>query len=46
MRNITVRKSPLHEPHDSKDLKGKSPQQLIGMMWQPALNALGVQGKS
>ncbi len=39
MRNILVRKVPLHKPDRADDLKGKSPQQLLGMMWQLALNA-------
>ena len=39
MRNTIVRKRPLHEPDKSDDLKGKPPQELIGMMWQLALNA-------
>ena len=39
MRNILVRKISLHNSDDDSDLKGKTPQQLIGMMWQLALNA-------
>jgi len=39
MRNIIVRKRPLHEHDGDGDLKGMSPQALIGMMWQLALNA-------
>lgn len=38
MRNIRIRKASLHEP-DGDDLKGKTPAQLIAMMWQLALNA-------
>jgi len=39
MRRITVRKKSLHEPDENDDVKDKSPQELIGMMWQLALNA-------
>ena len=39
MRNIIVRKRFLHEPDKHNDLKGKPPQELIGMMWQRALYA-------
>lgn len=39
MRKMMVRKSPLHETNDNNDLKGKSPHQLIEMMWQLTLNA-------
>lgn len=39
MRSILVRKSSLHSAEVSSDLKNKSPAQLIGMMWQLALNA-------
>ena len=39
MRNILVRKISLHERDGDSELKDKSPQQLIGMMWQLALNA-------
>ncbi len=38
MRNI-IRKIPLHKADHADDLEGKSPQQLLGMMWQLALNA-------
>jgi hypothetical protein len=38
MKKILVRKFSLHDPGDN-DLKGKSPEQLIGMMWQLALDA-------
>lgn len=34
-----VRKKGLHEADDADDLKGKSPAELIGMMWQLALDA-------
>ena len=39
MRTILVRKSSLHNADGDGDLRDKSPQQLIGMMWQLALNA-------
>jgi hypothetical protein len=39
MRNILVRKSSLHNADGDSDLKDKSPQELLGMMWQLALNA-------
>lgn len=41
MRNIRIKKASLHEPDsgDGNDLKGKSPEQLIAMMWQLALDA-------
>jgi hypothetical protein len=38
MRNILVRKNSLHNA-DGDDLKDKSPEQLLRMMWQLALNA-------
>lgn len=39
MRKVVVKKSKLHEPEQKSDLQGKSPDELIGMMWQLALNA-------
>ena len=39
MRDILVRKISLHNSDSGSDLKDKSPQQLIGMMWQLTLNA-------
>ena len=39
MRNILIRRSSLHDPDNESNLKDKSPQQLIGMMWQLTLNA-------
>ena len=38
MKKMLVRKFLLHDPGDN-DLKGKSSDQLIGMMWQLALDA-------
>jgi hypothetical protein len=45
MRNIIVRKRPLHGQDDDGDLKGMPPQALIGMMWQLALNAWAFKGR-
>jgi hypothetical protein len=39
IRNILVRKISLHNLDDGTDLKDKSPQQLMGMMWPLALDA-------
>jgi hypothetical protein len=39
MREVTIRKVPLHEACESEDLKDKTPEELIGMMWQLALDA-------
>lgn len=39
MRQIIVRKMSLHNSEVSMDLKGRSPQELIGMIWQLALDA-------
>ena len=39
MKDILVRKSSLHNADGDGDLKDKSPQQLIGMVWQLTLNA-------
>ena len=39
MRNVLIRKSTLQNSDSNGDLKDKSPQQLIDMMWQLALNA-------
>ena len=39
MGTILVRKTTLRDSDSNDDLKDKSPQQLIGMMWQLALNA-------
>jgi len=39
MEKAVLRKTSLRESNDDEDLKGKSPQQLIGMMWQLALSA-------
>jgi hypothetical protein len=39
MRKILVRKILLHNSDGDSELKDKSPQQLIGMMWQLTLNA-------
>lgn len=39
MRKVLVRKISLHDSDANDDLKDKSPQQLLGMMWGLALNA-------
>ena len=39
MRSILIRKATLNNSDSNSDLKDKSPQQLMGMMWQLALNA-------
>jgi hypothetical protein len=37
MRDTVVKKTSLHEPEDTP--RNQSPEQLIGMMWQLALDA-------
>ncbi|MBA2732220.1 MAG: hypothetical protein H0U54_04940 [Acidobacteria bacterium] len=39
MRNVLVRKTSLYDSNGDSDLKDKSPQELLGMMWQLALDA-------
>ena len=39
MKNIPVNKRPLHTTDIDPALKKKSPGELVGMMWQLALNA-------
>ncbi len=39
MRSVLVRRASLHDPDAGTDLKDKSPEQLLGMMWQLALDA-------
>jgi hypothetical protein len=39
MREIVIKKAKLHDSQLTDDLQGKSPDELIGMMWQLALNA-------
>lgn len=39
MREIVIKKARLHETELRNDLQDKSPDELIGMMWQLALNA-------
>jgi hypothetical protein len=39
MREFSIRKSPLHEPSEREDLKGKTPGELMGMVWQLTLDA-------
>jgi hypothetical protein len=44
MRDVMIRKTSLQEAEQSNDLRGKSPDELIGMMWQLALNAWSFKG--
>jgi hypothetical protein len=39
VRKIPITKHPLHSGEGDNGLKQKSPAELIGMMWQLALNA-------
>ena len=39
MREVSIRKVPLHESRESEDLKDKTPAERIGMMWQLAIDA-------
>lgn len=39
MRSILVKKVSLHNSDDDIDIKDKSPEQLVDMMWQLTLNA-------
>jgi hypothetical protein len=39
MRSVLVRKASLHDSDGKDDLKNKSPEQLLDMMWQLALDA-------
>jgi hypothetical protein len=39
MKTISINKRPLHSRGHDTDLKQKTPAELIGMMWQLALNA-------
>ena len=39
MRSVLLRKMPLHHLDGDGDLKDKSPEQWLGMMWQLALDA-------
>ena len=45
MRITAIRKIPLRHPDYSSDLEDKSPEQLIGIMWQLALDAWSFMGK-
>lgn len=44
MRQVVIQKRALHEAEESDDLKDKSPAELIGMMWQLALDAWAFKG--
>jgi hypothetical protein len=39
MRSVSVRKTALRQSDSNDDLKDKSPQELLGMMWQLALDS-------
>ena len=39
VRDLSIKKLPLHQSGESNDLKSMTPQQLIDMMWQLALDA-------
>jgi hypothetical protein len=39
MRQVVIRKMKLHETQPGNDLRGKPPEELLGMMWQLALSA-------
>ena len=45
MKNILVRKLSLHNSDVDDDLKYKTPEELIGMMWRLALNAWSFKEK-
>lgn len=45
MRSVLVRKASLHDSDGEDDLKDKSPEQLLGMMWQLALDAWSFKEK-
>ena len=39
MNRTMIRKKSLHDPAPDRDLSGLSPGELLGMMWQLALDA-------
>lgn len=45
MEKVALRKPSRRETNDDDDLKGKSPQELIGMLWRLALNAWSFKEK-
>ncbi len=45
MREIAVRKKALHEAEQEDDLRGKSLNELLGMMWQLTLDAWAFKEK-
>lgn len=45
MEKAFIRKKHLHQASDDEDLKGKSPQQLIGMVWPLTLSAWSFREK-
>lgn len=38
-RSVPVRKASLHDAGGDRDLKDKSPEELLGMVWQLTLSA-------
>jgi hypothetical protein len=42
---MIVRKKALHEPEQEDDLRGKTPGELLGMMWQLTLNVWAFKEK-
>ena len=45
MREMIVRKKALHDAEQEDDLRGKTPQELLGMMWQLTLNVWAFKEK-
>ena len=45
MREIAVRKKALHEPEQEDDLRGKTPQDWLEMMWPLTLNVWAFKEK-
>jgi hypothetical protein len=45
MRTLSVRKTSLQEPHGNEDLQGKSPAELVAMVWQLTLDAWSFKEK-
>jgi len=45
MRDIVVRKVALKEAEQTNDLAGRSPQQLMGLMWRLTLDAWSFKEK-
>src|SRR5215210_3438000 len=45
MRNVPIRKISLHSSEDRNDLAGKTPQELLGMVWPLTLSAWSFKEK-